>query len=98
MTISANELILGYPFGGESFRTGDAEGNLLGTSLTGNVNLELSLNNGLSWQTIQNNIPAQSRVYNWTVPYVSSTTQAKIRIINSSNRIQETCNSAFKII
>jgi hypothetical protein len=99
MTISANELILGYPFGGESFRTGDAREIYWGTSLTGNVNLELSLNNGLSWQTIQNNIPAQSRVYNWTVPYVSSTTQAKIRIINSSNpNSGDTCNSAFKII
>jgi hypothetical protein len=99
MYISQRDLLLGYPNGGETFRTGNSTQIYWGTSLTGNVNLELSINNGTSWQTIQNNIPANIRIYDWTVPEVSSTTQAKLRIINSSDQnVGDTCDAVFKII
>ncbi len=99
MYISQRDVVLGYPNGGETFRTGTSTQIYWGTSLTGNVNLELSTNNGTNWQTIQNNIPANSRIYDWTIPEVSSTTQAKLRIVNSSNpNIGDTCDAVFKII
>lgn len=99
MYISQRELTVGYPNGGESFRTGNSTQIYWGTSLTGNVNIELSTNNGSSWQTIQNNVPASSRIFDWTIPQVSSTTQAKLRIINSSNpNSGDTCDAVFKII
>lgn len=99
MYISNRDLLLGYPNGGESFRTGNTTQIYWGTSLTGNVNLELSLNNGSTWQTIQNNVSATQRIYDWIIPYVNSTTQAKIRILNSSNpAVGDTCDAVFKII
>ncbi len=99
MFINNRELQLGYPNGGESVRTGEIRPIYWGTSLTGNVNLELSTNNGSTWQVIQNNVPAQQRQYDWTVPYMASTTQSKIRIINSSNANSgDTCDASFRII
>lgn len=99
MYISQRDVVLGYPNGGETFRTGTSTQIYWGTSLTGNVNLELSTNNGINWQTIQNNVPADSRIYDWTIPGVSSTTQAKLRILNSSNpNIGDTSDAVFKII
>lgn len=99
MYISQRELYVGFPNGGETFRTGNNTQIYWGNSLTGNVNIELSLNNGSSWQAIQNNVPAADRVLNWVIPYISSTTQAKLRILSSSNpSIGDTCDNVFKII
>jgi len=99
MYVSAREVQIGYPNGGESFRTGETRQIYWGASITGNVNIELSTNNGSSWQIIQNNFPAQTRVYDWTIPYMSSTIQSKIRIINSSNNSSgDTCNAPFTIV
>lgn len=41
--------------------------------------IEYSENNGASWTTIDNNVPADQRVYRWEVPAIS-THQAKLRI------------------
>ncbi len=99
MTVSTRELMVGYPNGGESFRTGNQRQIYWGTSLTGNVNIELSTNNGTSWITVANNFPAANRIYDWTVPYIASTTQAKLRIINSSNpSVGDTSDASFRII
>ena len=99
MYVAQRELYVGYPNGGKTFRTGFNAQIYWGTSLTGNVNIELSLNNGSTWQTIQNNVSAANRAYSWVIPYISSTPQAKIRIINSSNpAIGDTCDNAFRII
>lgn len=99
MYIYNREIQLGYPNGGESVRTGETRPIYWGTSATGNVNLELSTNNGSTWQTIQNNVPAQQRQFEWVVPYISSASQSKIRIINSSNpNSGDTCDASFRII
>lgn len=99
MYISERDLLIGYPNGGESYRTGNTIPVYWGTSLTRNVNLELSTDNGTSWQTIQNNIPATQRTYDWTIPYISTTIQSKIRILNSSNpSVGDTCDGTFKIL
>jgi len=100
MYISQRELYVAYPNGGESFRTGDSTRQIYwGTSLTGNVNIELSLNNGSTWQTLQNNVPATERIYNWTITPMPTTNQAKIRIISSANpNIGDTCDAEFRII
>lgn len=99
MYVSSDPLQIGYPNGGESFRTGEVRQIYWGTSLTGNVNIELSVNNGATWQIIQNNVPAIQRIYDWTVPYMATTTQAKIRILNSSAQSTgDTCDGAFTIV
>lgn len=99
MYVSARPVSVGYPNGGESFRTGNSTVIYWGSSLTGNVNIELSSNNGTSWQTIQNNVPANSRTYNWTIPAISTTQQARVRIIDSSNpSVGDTSDAVFRII
>jgi len=99
MYVSPNDLQVGYPNGGESFRTGNSTQIYWGTSLTGNLNIEFSADNGATWQTIQNNVSATSRIYDWTLPYIGTTSQGKIRILNSANPNQgDTCDNSFNII
>ncbi|MBK8550778.1 MAG: T9SS type A sorting domain-containing protein [Ignavibacteria bacterium] len=98
MTISNRPLFLGYPNGGETYQTGSNKQIYWGTSLTGNVNLEYSINNGSSWITIQNNIPAQQREYIWAIPIIPSVMEAKLRIMDSSNpSIGDTTDASFRI-
>ncbi len=99
MYISSKPVELGYPNGGESFRTGNSTVIYWGTSVVGNVNIEMTTNNGTSWQTIQNNVPAAQRTYNWTVPAMATTSQAKVRILNSANLSQgDTSDAPFRVI
>lgn len=99
MYVNSRPLEVAFPNGGEIYRTGNSVPIYWGSSLTGNVNIELSTNNGSTWQTIQNNVNAQTRTYNWTVPYVSTAIQSKIRIIDSSNpNVGDTTNNSFSII
>jgi len=97
--LSPTALEIGYPDGGETYRTGQTLAIWWGTSLTGNVNLEYSTNNGSSWASIINNHPANSRNYNWVIPVMSSTQNAKVRIFDSSNpAVGDTSQGTFKII
>ena len=97
--VYSREIQVGFPNGGELFRTGNTYPIYWGTSLTGNVNIEYSGNNGATWQTIQNNVPATSRTYNWTVPEMSTTQQSRIRIMNSVNpNSGDTSDAAFNIV
>ncbi len=97
--ISNRPVVLGYPNGGESFRTGNSTVVYWGSSVTGNVNIELSLDNGTTWQTVQNNVPATQRTYNWTLGEVPTTNQAKIRILDSSNpSVGDTSDAPFRIV
>ncbi|MDZ4712621.1 MAG: M12 family metallo-peptidase [bacterium] len=99
MYISDRTLYMGYPNGGETFRTGLSTQIYWGTSLTGNINIELSTNNGSSWQTIQNNVAATDRIYDWILPVISSTAQAKVRVISSANpSVGDTTDASFKIL
>ncbi|MBL8006576.1 MAG: T9SS type A sorting domain-containing protein [Ignavibacteria bacterium] len=96
---SERPVFTAYPNGGETFRTLTQTKIFWGTSLTGNVNLEYSSDNGNSWNTIQNNVSAQLREYQWTIPYIGYTNQAKVRILNSSNSSEgDTSDASFRII
>lgn len=97
--LSPTALEIAYPDGGETYRTGQTLAIWWGTSLTGNVNLEYSTNNGTSWATIQNNHPASSRNFNWVIPVMASTQNAKVRIYDSSNpAVGDTSFGTFRII
>lgn len=99
VTVATRPLFTAYPNGGELFRTLTSGRIYWGTSLTGNVNLEYSTNNGSSWVTVENNVPAQNREYVWTIPYIGYTNQARVRILNSSNPAEgDTSDAAFRII
>lgn len=99
LTTVARPLLVAYPNGGETFRTLSSAVIYWGTSLTGNVNLDYTTNNGTSWIAIQNNVPAQQREFQWTVPYIAYTNQAKVRILNSSNSSEgDTSDASFRVL
>ena len=99
MNVSSRDLFIGVPNGGETFRTGDIVDIYWGTSLTGNVNIDFTTNNGTSWQTIQNNVPAAQRIYNWTIPNGPNILQNKIRILSSTNaNTGDTSDLSFRIL
>jgi hypothetical protein len=99
--IVANDrsVLLALPKGGETFRTGNTAAIWWGANSSGNVNIEYTSNNGANWNVIQNNVPAQQRSINWVIPYIASTTQAKVRIYNPSNPAEaDTSDANFRIV
>jgi len=99
ITVYDRPILTAYPNGGETFRTLANAKIYWGSSNTGDVNLEYTTNNGASWITVQNNVPAQQREFNWTIPYIGYTNQAKVRVLNSSNPAEgDTSDATFRII
>ncbi|HEX2682868.1 MAG TPA: M12 family metallo-peptidase, partial [Ferruginibacter sp.] len=99
ITANNRAILLALPKGGETFRTGNTAAVWWGANSSGNINIEYSSNNGTSWNVIQNNVPAQQRTINWVVPYIASTTQAKVRIYNPANPSEaDTSDATFRII
>ncbi len=99
--ITANDraVLLALPKGGETFRTGNTAAIWWGANSTGNLNIEYSSNNGSTWNVVQTNVPAQQRTINWVVPYIASTSQAKVRIYNPANPSEaDTSDATFRII
>jgi hypothetical protein len=73
-------LMLTHPFGGESFAPGETELIRWDASDSDEpFTLEYSLNNGVTWTLIAENISAVQRYYNWIVP-VAATNEAVVRI------------------
>lgn len=74
-----------YPIGGEGLIPGslerihwDADGT------TGNFLVEYTEDNGVTWNTIQNNVSGVSRFINWTVPN-TLTGEARVRVSRGGN-------------
>ncbi len=96
--ISNANFFVAVPNGGEIFRAGENRMIIWGTSITSNVNVEYSSNNGSSWNTIQNNVPAVNRNITWQIPLISTTTQARVRVYESGNPANgDLCDSVFQI-
>lgn len=65
-------------------------------SSTGNVRIEFSVDNGVTWQIITNSAP-NNGTYVWSVPYYTSD-QCFVRITLLSNNQSDTNNYTFTII
>ncbi|MBK8553354.1 MAG: T9SS type A sorting domain-containing protein [Ignavibacteria bacterium] len=99
LTVSNQPVYTAFPNGGEIFRTLTTSKIYWGSSLTGNVNIEYTTNNGTSWVNIVSNVPAQQRQYDWNIPYTGYTNQAKVRVLDSGNpSVGDTSDAAFNII
>jgi hypothetical protein len=87
------------PNGGEIYRSGSNVYIVWGTAFNGNVNIEYTTNNGSSWSAIQNNVSASLRNFTWqSLPYMSTTTQARVRVFESGNPSNgDQSDSAFQI-
>ncbi len=79
--------IVGTPNGGEILRSGTGTPALIiwGTPFVGNVNVDYSINNGSTWQNIQSNVLSTNRNIQWTLPYIPTTIQAKVRVYETGN-------------
>ncbi len=74
------------PMGGETYHPGDevnVEWVETQSHTTLNWDLVFSMDGGLSWDTIQVDIPFESRSYQWTVPE-TTTVQAQIKIVQDN--------------
>lgn len=79
-------ILVAKPNGGEIYRSSNNLFIVWGTSMSsGNVNIELSTNNGSTWTTIQNSVPALNRTFNWTVPLMPTADQCRVRISETGN-------------
>jgi len=95
---SAGNFYLAIPNGGQVFYSGNNVFIIWGTSITGNVNVEYTTNNGSGWLTIQNNVPAVSRQYSWSVPYIPTTIQSRVRVYETGNPANgDMSDSTFQI-
>ena len=85
------------PIGGENWSVGSTHNITWTSSNISNVKIEYTTDNGTSWSTINNSTNASSGTYLWLVPN-TITTQAKIRLSDSSNAsINSVSNSVFTI-
>jgi photosystem II stability/assembly factor-like uncharacterized protein len=84
------------PNGGESW-VGNTNHNITWTSQNvPNVNLEYSIDSGLTWQSIATNI-ANTGSYNWQVPLPAST-HCFVKVISSNNTsVFDASNAQFEI-
>ncbi|MCC7158244.1 MAG: zinc-dependent metalloprotease [Ignavibacteria bacterium] len=90
--------LVATPNGGEIFRSGQLITIIWGTSITGNVNIEYSSNNGTNWSTIQNGVSAILRNVDWTLPYMPTVTQGRVRVYETGNTSNgDLSDSSFQI-
>lgn len=86
MTNSSEALILSYPVANITLMTQSIFRIMWsGTSSGGTVNLTYTTNNGSSWSPIASNVSIDSGYYNWQVPYIQTTNQCRVRIVDGSN-------------
>ncbi|UCH97495.1 MAG: hypothetical protein JSV88_11755, partial [Candidatus Aminicenantes bacterium] len=84
------------PNGGENWTAGSTHNiTWSSTGTVGNVKIEYSTNNGISWSTVASST-ANDGSYSWTVPDVSSS-QCLVRISETDGSPSDTSNSVFTI-
>lgn len=65
---------------------------------SGNLRIEYSVNNGASWNIIQNSVQAESFHYNWTIPPGNSS-QCRIKITSLDNpALTDISDGTFSIV
>lgn len=64
---------------------------------TGTYSLEYSLDNGVNWTTIVDNLAGADRYYGWRPPAATATTQARIRITKNNTAFSDT-SETFTIL
>jgi hypothetical protein len=98
-TIKNPANFLTSPNGGETWRSGNTYSITWdATAIASSVKLEYSTNNCATWNTIVSST-SNSGAYNWNIPYIVGTTQARVRITNLTvPTIMDTSNAVFTIV
>jgi|GEM_PF-100171 len=91
-----NEISFAWPVGGESVVPFQPEViRWHAPAGTTPFTIEMSLNGGSSWNTLSNNVPANTRLFNWTSPPSATIGNAMIRVSRSGQLI---LSNPFNII
>jgi photosystem II stability/assembly factor-like uncharacterized protein len=86
------------PNGGEQWISGSQRNITWTKSFTGNIRIEYTTNNGLSWSLIVDNFVSDSLKYIWLVPNTPSSL-CKIKITEAADSsIQDLSNNTFSIL
>ncbi len=97
--VSEPEVMLMFPAGGESL-VPDERYEITWLANKSNENsfkLEVSLDNGMTWDLIVDNIPAEHRNYTWRTPNLTSQC-AKIRVLVHNTSLQHEHDAAINIL
>ncbi|MCX6150795.1 MAG: YCF48-related protein [Ignavibacteriales bacterium] len=91
------ELIVTSPNGGGSWQIGSQQNILWTSSNVNNVKIEYTTNNGSTWISIINSVPAASGTYTWTIPNTPSTT-CKVRVSDAADAtVNDVSDNLFSI-
>ena len=88
-----------YPSGGETWVPGEVENirwNAYGNE-TNSFTIDTSIDNGVSWGILNNNVGAKNMTYQWTVPSVV-TNNALIRVTRNGTSLTDQSKYAFTIL
>ena len=86
-----------YPVGNESFYPNQSVDIKWVATNSTTIKLEYSIDNGASWQVINDSLPASSGVYTWIVPN-SPSNGCLVRITDVDNpTVTDVCNQHFTI-
>ncbi len=93
-----NTINLVSPNGGEYWQSGTTKTIRWTSSLTGNVKLSYSLDNGASWNTIAASVPAITNSYNWLIPNGLSSNQVIVKINDViTPAVQDSSDGVFRV-
>ncbi|MFY8132650.1 MAG: hypothetical protein ACOVOL_05400, partial [Bacteroidia bacterium] len=93
----ADQILLTYPMGGESFVPGTTE-TVRWDDVPNNAapyTLEYSLDGGTTWSTLSNSIAATRRYYNWSIPANLNSGNMTMRI--SRTGASDVCNAPMAL-
>ncbi|MBX2976571.1 MAG: hypothetical protein KF721_10580, partial [Ignavibacteriaceae bacterium] len=97
-TIYRPSLQITSPNGGENWQAGRIRQITWSSSLVDSVRLEYSLDNGTTWNLINNNVNGSLGLFNWTIPDTLSSLTALVRITNlASTFISDVSDNPFTI-
>ena len=97
--ISRAEVTVIYPNGNETFQSGKTYTISWSSYLVNSVDIDYSLDNGATWNSIVRSYPDSLKNYSWQVPQNIHSSQCLIRIFNSDNSvIADASNDNFSIV
>lgn len=96
--VLSGKLTLTRPSAGEIVYANDSKKVIWTSTNVANFTLQLSIDGGATWQTVENNVNAVKASYNWTVINGVSTTTAVLRAVwNNDNDLEFSRTQLFTI-
>lgn len=92
------QVVLVYPAGGQRMQQGRVKKILWNQSNVARVNLDYSLDNGSNWISIAKDLDASVRSFDWQLPQLVTSSQCRIRVIDSEHSfVRDSSRSSFTI-